>query len=134
DRQRAFEQQFGPIIPVIMLALALLLGIGGPVLVFILYSTRGRDPDPVAVPEYLTEPPSDQPPGMIGTLIDETADMEDIMATLLDLARRGYLVIEQEEHQGLFSRTPEFVFHRTDPTAAPPVAQDQPVAAQIKPD
>ncbi len=118
DRQRALEQQFGPIIPLLMLALGLLLGIGGPVFVFIQYSTRGRDPEPVAVPEYLAEPPGDQPPGIVGTLIDESADMEDIMATLLDLARRGYLVIEQEEHQGLFSRTPEFVFHRTEPSAA----------------
>ena len=33
------------------------------------------------IADYLPEPPSDLPAGMVGTLIDESADMQDILAT-----------------------------------------------------
>ncbi|MFA5770494.1 MAG: DUF2207 domain-containing protein [Patescibacteria group bacterium] len=35
-------------------------------------------------------------PGEVGTLGDETVDMKDISATVVDLARRGYLVIDEK--------------------------------------
>src|ERR1041384_5341174 len=56
----------------------------------------GRDPRrrPIAV-QY--EPPNTMTPAEAGTLIDNSADMRDITATLVDLAVRGYLRIE--EHQ-----------------------------------
>ncbi len=113
DRQRQLEQVLGPVAGLGGLALAVLLGIGGPLLIYTQYARRGRDPEPVIVPEYLTEPPSNDPPGVVGTLVDETADMQDIMATLIDLARRGFIVIEQTATGGLFSHV-EFIFHRTD--------------------
>lgn len=40
-------------------------------------------------------PPADVRPGLIGTLIDEVADPHDVTATLVDLAVRGYLRIEE---------------------------------------
>ena len=40
-------------------------------------------------------PPADVRPGAIGTLIDEVADPHDVTATLVDLAVRGYLRIEE---------------------------------------
>src|SRR5260221_8641029 len=43
--------------------------------------------------------------------------MQDILATLIDLARRGYIVIEQtqESHLGGLIKDVEFIFHlRTD--------------------
>jgi uncharacterized membrane protein YgcG len=116
DNQQALVEQLGPVISLGSIALTILLSIGGPLFVLIRYATHGRDPNPVVVPEYLTEPPSSDPPGIAGTLIDEKADMVDIMATLIDLARRGYIVIEQQESQGFFNRSPEFIFHRTEPT------------------
>ncbi|MFA6081441.1 MAG: DUF2207 domain-containing protein [Patescibacteria group bacterium] len=36
-------------------------------------------------------------PGEVGTLGDETVDMKDISATVVDLARRGYLIIEEKK-------------------------------------
>jgi len=36
-------------------------------------------------------------PAETGTLVDETADMRDVTATILDLARRGYLRIQEEK-------------------------------------
>jgi len=115
--QASFDQlvKLKPFFSIGLLALAVLFGLGGPLWVFIRYSTKGRDPRPVVVPEYLTEPPSDLPPGVVGTLIDKRADMSDIIATMMDLARRGYLMIQQEQHAGLFGHSYGFVFHRTDP-------------------
>src|SRR5215470_9083869 len=66
------------------------------VIMFYLWWTVGRDPRlrPIA-PQY--EPPDQLTPGEAGTLIDDSANMRDITSTIVDLAVRGYLVIE--EHQ-----------------------------------
>ena len=77
-------------------ALLLILGLGG---VFLLWRMSGRDPNVGAVPTYLATPPSDLPPALVGTLIDEKADMQDIVATLIDLARRGAIDMQEEERK-----------------------------------
>jgi uncharacterized membrane protein len=66
------------------------------VVMFYLWWTRGRDPRlrPIAA-QY--EPPNQLTPGEVGTLVDNSADMRDITASIVDLAVRGYIVIE--EHQ-----------------------------------
>ncbi len=66
-----------------------------PVALYLLWYFYGRDPAPQIAPEYLPEPPSDLPPGMAGTLIDERADTKEVIATLVDLARRGYLRMDE---------------------------------------
>jgi uncharacterized membrane protein YgcG len=55
----------------------------------------GRDPrpGPVAV-QY--EPPPDLTPAEVGALADDSADKRDVTATLVDLAVRGWLVIEKK--------------------------------------
>ncbi len=75
--------------------LALMLFILSPVAVYLVWYFWGRDPRPQIVPTYLPEPPTDLPPGMAGTLIDEKADTRDVLATIVDLARRGYLRMEE---------------------------------------
>lgn len=86
--------------------IALLMIIGGPLGVLVLWYTKGRDPKlSIVVPEYLTTPPSDLPPAIAGTLIDEKADMRDIVSTLVDLASRGYLTILEEPRDHVFTRT-----------------------------
>lgn len=55
--------------------------------------TRGKG-GPIAV---RFEPPHDATPGLVGTLIDESADTRDVSATVVDLAVRGYLTIEEVE-------------------------------------
>ena len=57
DQQRQLEDQVRPFVPLGGLALAALLAIGGPLLIYTQYAKRGRDPEAVVVPEYLTEPP-----------------------------------------------------------------------------
>ncbi|TMC60577.1 MAG: DUF2207 domain-containing protein, partial [Chloroflexi bacterium] len=63
----------------------------------------------------MSDPPDDTPPGVIGTLIDERAEMRDIMATLVDLARRGYVNFvegESKDFMGIGVRK-KFTFVRT---------------------
>ena len=76
-----------------------------PLLVFILmhriWSRVGRDPDrrPVAA---MYEPPEGMTPFEAGVLVDNRPDMRDVTSTLVDLAVRGWLVIEQLEEEKLF--------------------------------
>jgi uncharacterized membrane protein YgcG len=50
------------------------------------------------------QPPEGLRPGQIGTLLDEEANVVDVTATLVDLAVRGYLRIEELPREGLFGR------------------------------
>jgi uncharacterized membrane protein len=116
DQQRAFEANVRPIIDLVIGILGLAVAIGGSLLAFVQYQRAGRDPQGMPVPEYLSEPPSALPPAVVGTLLDETADLRDVMSTLVDLAHRGYIVIEENQKDGLFGigKISEFVFKRTD--------------------
>ncbi len=82
-------------------------------LAFAVWRRRGKDPHarPIAV-QY--EPPSDLTPAEAGTLLDNAADMRDITATMVDLAVRGYIKIEEREESKLFGliKDEEFVLHR----------------------
>lgn len=93
--------------------LVLLLGLGG---VVTLVRTRGRDEAYLGITPGLSPasgqdvavgkrrrqpiavqfaPPEGLRPGVVGTLLDEVADPHDVTATLVDLAVRGYLRIEE---------------------------------------
>jgi hypothetical protein len=73
----------------------------------LLYWTRGRDArvadhekgpvDPVQNGHF--SPPDGVRPGQIGTLVDEQADVVDVTATIVDLAVRGYLRIDEQPRQ-----------------------------------
>lgn len=58
-------------------------------------------------------PPEDLRPGQVGTLIDERANTLDVTATIIDLAVRKFLVIEEIEKQGWFGK-PDWKLTRTD--------------------
>jgi uncharacterized membrane protein len=74
--------------------------IGGIVTIIVLWYVRGRDPAIDRIAEYITEPPDDLPPGAAGTLLDETVDHEDVVATLLGLARHGAIRIHEIKPEG----------------------------------
>ncbi|WP_063766363.1 DUF2207 domain-containing protein [Streptosporangium amethystogenes] len=86
------------------LAVLLLLMLGGLAL---LYWTRGRDARVVGhesgslsgVENGHFAPPDGVRPGQIGTLMDEQADVIDVTATIVDLAVRGYLRIDEQPRQ-----------------------------------
>ncbi|HET7475626.1 MAG TPA: DUF2207 domain-containing protein [Dermatophilaceae bacterium] len=58
-------------------------------------------PRPVAVQ---FAPPAGVRPGLVGTIVDEQANTIDVSATVVDLAVRGFLTIEETEKGGLFKR------------------------------
>jgi len=81
-------------------------------LMFWLKTTRGRDPRVGAIAVQY-EPPAGLSPGEAGALVDDQAGIRDITATLVDLAVRGYITIEEKETShlmGLYSNK-EYVFH-----------------------
>ncbi len=84
-----------------------------------LWMTRGRDPFRGSVMvEY--HPPEGLSPAEVGTLIDHKAEMHDISATLVDLAVRGYIRIEETESESglaIFgaSGRKEYIFHQRKP-------------------
>lgn len=73
----------------------------------LLYWTRGRDARAAgheggpmaAVQNGHFTPPDGVRPGQIGTLVDEQADVIDVTATIVDLAVRGYLRIDEQPRQ-----------------------------------
>jgi uncharacterized membrane protein len=92
-----------------------------PFLVFFLafrtWKRRGRDPEELSYVVHY-EPIKGMSPAESGTLIDNSADMQDITSTLVDLAVRGYVQIKEvtEKHLlGLTSST-DYVFHFLKPT------------------
>ncbi|MGE0469486.1 MAG: DUF2207 domain-containing protein [Nitrospira sp.] len=85
-----------------------------PVVIFglmlYLWYTRGRDPRrrPITV---AYEPPEKLTPAELGTLIDNSPDLRDITATLVDLAVRGFLRIEERQESRLLGLWSDTTFH-----------------------
>ncbi|MDH2426972.1 DUF2207 domain-containing protein [Sphaerisporangium sp. TRM90804] len=83
------------------LAALLVLLLGG---VALLYWTRGRDARVIdseagavtPIENGRFSPPDGVRPGQIGTLLDEQADVIDVTATVVDLAVRGFLRIDEQ--------------------------------------
>ena len=66
------------------------------------------------VPRY--SPPEGLTPAEVGVLIDDSLDPRDITATIIDLARRGYLRLEQgTPDQGIDFRGQDFVLRLLRP-------------------
>lgn len=116
DERRAFEENVQPLYNLGLPILGLLIALGGSLVVILRYVSRGRDPQVSSVvPEYLAEPPSDLSPGVVGALLDERVDVRDVIAVVMDLARRGYIVIEETRTSGFLGIVSStFTFKRTD--------------------
>ena len=76
--------------------IGILLAVAGALILYGLWYTKGRDPQVGLIAEFLPEPPDDSPPGTVGVLVDEQADQRDLVATLVDLGRRGVFRIEDK--------------------------------------
>ncbi|MEP7003147.1 MAG: DUF2207 domain-containing protein [Chloroflexota bacterium] len=101
DRPRGFVDYFSTSPAAI--AAAVIALVGGIFGIWWLWWTRGRDrgrPRGAIIPEY--EPPDKLRPAQLGVLVDETADPRDLIATIVDLAVRGYLTITEHPKEGLF--------------------------------
>jgi uncharacterized membrane protein YgcG len=96
-----------PIVFLPLLTLAVMVG---------LWHTVGKDPDPglSVAPQY--EPPKGMTPAEAGTLIDDSTDPRDITSTIVDLAVRGNLKIEEavDTTLGIF-KSKDYVLHLLKP-------------------
>ncbi|MFZ1755595.1 MAG: DUF2207 domain-containing protein, partial [Caldilineaceae bacterium] len=111
EAEQAYLDRWGPIATLGFGALGALFLFGGPALLYLLWYKLGRDKPVDIVADYLPEPPDDLPPGVAGVLLDEQVDMEDIIATLVDLARRKAISITEEKKGRLLTST-DFIYRR----------------------
>jgi uncharacterized membrane protein len=96
----------------------LLIPIFAAMVMFWLWWKRGREPKRGSIAVQY-EPPDKLTPGECGTLVDDEAAMRDITATLVDLAVKGYLTIEQKEDSRLLGlvHNKEYILHMRKPTS-----------------
>ncbi len=93
---------------------ALIFLISGGMGVYLIWYLWGRDKPVGVMAEFFPRPPDDSPPAVAGTLIDERADMQDIIASLVDLARRGYLKIVEKPSIKPLAIKSDFTFVRSE--------------------
>ena len=104
--KRGRDEQYAGLTP----GLTPVEGAPGPVT----YGQKG----PVAVQ---FAPPKGIRPGLVGTIIDEEANTIDVSATVVDLAVRGFLTIEEVESGGLFKRADWQLTKLVAPSQAEPL-------------
>ncbi|HRJ44018.1 MAG TPA: DUF2207 domain-containing protein, partial [Caldilineaceae bacterium] len=111
EAEQAYIDTWAPLATLGFGALGALFLFGGPALLYLLWYKLGRDKPVDMVADYLPEPPDDLPPGVAGALLDEQVDMQDIIATLVDLARRKAISIT-EVKRGSFLTSTDFIYRR----------------------
>jgi hypothetical protein len=79
------------------LSLWTLLPLGTLLALFYMWHSRGRDPGGRDAIPVAYQPPDGMTPAELGTVVDERVDIEDITSSILDLAVRGFLEIEEIE-------------------------------------
>lgn len=82
----------------------LLLLVGGLLGTGLAWYRYGRDRQPDLVAEYLSEPPSDLPPGIVAYLLDQEPTAKGAMASLFHLATLGLISIESRGDSMLMHR------------------------------
>lgn len=83
---------------------------------FTLWWYKGRDPDAGLSVAPMYEPPAGMSPAEAGTLLDDCFHPRDLSSTLVDLAVRGYLKIEEVNQTtlGVFHHK-DYIFHLLKP-------------------
>ena len=77
--------------------LGCLIPVVGLVGVLIAWYVWGRDRPAPVVAQYLTEPPSDLPPGIVAYLVDEKPTTKGVLADLLQLATLGLISVDLQK-------------------------------------
>jgi hypothetical protein len=100
-REEALAQQDRDAVAgTLLFAAGIVILVGGGLGFSLAWFTRGRDPHVGLVADYMADPPDDLSPGAAGTLIDETVQTRDVLATVLDLARQGAIVFHESGREG----------------------------------
>ncbi len=87
------------------------------VIMFSFWYRRGRDPRVKESVTVMYNPPqyNDIPlsPAEVGAIVDETLDPRDITATIVGLAVKGYIKIEEKKEEGLLFDSKDYYLART---------------------
>jgi hypothetical protein len=84
---------------------------------FAVWWYKGRDPDPGMSVAPMYAPPEEISPAEAGTLLDDRIHPRDITSTIVDLAVRGFLKIEETDDKGLVFHHKDYIFHLLKPPA-----------------
>ncbi|MGE5113516.1 MAG: DUF2207 domain-containing protein [Acidobacteriaceae bacterium] len=76
---------------------------------------KGRDPQSGLSVAPMYEPPKDMSPAETGSLIDDSVDPRDVTSTIVDLAVRGYIHIEEKAEKILFFKNTDYIFRLLKP-------------------
>ncbi len=82
---------------------------------FVLWMYKGRDPDPGMSVAPMYDPPPGISPAECGTLLDDRIHPRDITSTIVDLAVRGFIKIEETDEKGLLFHHKDYIFHLLKP-------------------
>jgi hypothetical protein len=95
--------------PIVFFPLVTVIGM------FALWWLKGRDPDPGMSVAPMYEPPAGISPAEAGTLLEDAIHPRDITSTIVDLAVRGYIKIEETAEKTLVFTNKDYVFHLLKP-------------------
>ena len=85
------------------------------IVMFFFWWTKGRDPKPDISVAPMYEPPKGMTPAEVGALMDDAVKPRDITSTLVDLAVKGYVKIEEKESKTLLFSHRDYLFHLLKP-------------------
>ncbi|MGC2111641.1 MAG: DUF2207 domain-containing protein [Candidatus Korobacteraceae bacterium] len=85
------------------------------IVMFFFWWTKGRDPKPDTSVAPMYEPPKGMTPAEVGSLMDDSVHPRDITSTLVDLAVKGYLKIEETESKTFLFSHRDYTFHSLQP-------------------
>jgi uncharacterized membrane protein YgcG len=71
----------------------------------------GRDPDPGVSVAPMYEPPEGISPAEAGTLLGDTIHPRDITSTIVDMAVRGFVKIEETKDEGIVFHHRDYILH-----------------------
>ncbi len=95
----------------------LLLAPWALVVMFFFWWTKGRDPKPDISVAPMYEPPKGMTPAEVGALVDDVVHPRDITSTVVDLAVKGYLKIQETDSKVLLFTHRDYTFTLLKPEA-----------------
>jgi uncharacterized membrane protein len=122
DAQENYDTHVRPLVDISLFLLGIVVLVLGILWLVMRWYSKGRDKPVKLVADYLTDPPSNLPPGLVGTLLDESADVRDVIATVVDMGRKGNLTIAETQQGGIFGGK-DFQYTKTGDRTAYPYEQ-----------
>ena len=110
DAREAELAKLRPIYNLGLGVLGLLCLFGGPLGLYLLWYNLGRDKPVPMVADYLPAARDDLAPGVAGALLDASVDMEDVLASVVDLARLKSFSITESKDDSWFRGRSDFIY------------------------